>query len=83
MTKIEMALAEGETRGLLSGGEMEDCQTECFHHFSELPFRFFPLLSPIHWLSYFHLLASGNKHRTTDPGARCTSYFIAVVPSRM
>lgn len=28
MTKIEMALAEGETRGLLSGGEMEDVAAE-------------------------------------------------------
>lgn len=66
MTKIGMALAEGETRGLLSGGEMEDCQTECFHHFPELPFRFFPLLSPIHWLPYFHLLA----------WSRCQVHFI-------
>ena len=48
----EMAMTEGETRGLLGAGEMEDCQTEltelCFHHLSE----FHCLLGSAHFPPY-------------------------------
>ena len=59
----EMALADGETRGLLTG-EMEDCHTElCFHQFSEFSicFQILPTFS-----------TSPPPYRIQVPGARRT-----------